>query len=245
MYARDVMASLRRRWLLAIVAIGLATGAALFAASAIAPTYEAKSSLVLVPPETTTGHSGNPYLFLGGLQQSVDVLTRALTADTQRELVAKQAPTGMYDVVADLATSAPILLVSAKAPTSAAAQALLEEVKSQVPVTLRELQDSLGVRTGAQITSMVVTNDEPVAIQKARYRSVVLVGVATLAVGLLLIAVLDGALEQRRAKRAERDETQDDAEDEHDHLVDLHQLDPLANLERQMQQSPSLTRKRR
>lgn len=243
MYARDVMASLRRRWLLAVIAIGLAVGAALFAASAIAPTYEAKSSLVLVPPETTTGDSGNPYLFLGGLEQSVDVLTRALTADNKRELVSAHAPTGTYDVVADLATSAPILLVSAKAPTSADAQKLLDAVKSQVPVTLRALQDSLGVRAGAQITSLVVTDDAPMAIQKARYRSVVLVGAATLALGFLLIAFLDGALLQRRTRRAEHDGAK--AVPVTEQMIDLRQLDPLANLERQMQGSSSLPRKRR
>lgn len=213
----------------------------MFAASAIAPTYEAKASLVLVPPETTTGHSGNPYLFLGGLQQSVDVLTRALSADNIRESVAKTAPSGAYDVTADVSTSAPIVLISAKAPTSDAAQALLTAVESQVPVTLRELQNSLSVRPGAQITSMVVTNDEaPKAIQKARYRTIVMVGVGTLGLGFLMIAVLDGLLQRRSARRA--DQAEETAVKEQ--IIDLNPLEELVKLERQLQSSATPVRKR-
>lgn len=237
MYVRDVGESLLRRWYFSVLSLFLVTGLAVLTAALISPTYQAKASLVLVPPETTTGSSGNPYLFLGGLQQSVDVLTRAISADNIRAEVAKKAPTGSYEVVADFGTSAPILLVTALDTTGSGAKAMLAAVETQVPVTLRDLQRSLGVRTGAQITSMTVTSDDKAqAIQKKRLRGVVLISVVSASLLFMFIGFLDGVLLLRSASR---DEAEDEAEDD-----DISPLDELTELERQLETSPSTLRKR-
>lgn len=242
MYLRDLGESLFRRWYLMIVGVVIAAGLATIAANSIAPTYQAKSSLVLVPPETTTGTSGNPYLFLGGLQQSVDVLTRALGADNIRAEVAKRAPAGTYDVTADFGTSAPILLIEAKDSTSNGAQLLLDSVKKQVPLTLGDLQESLGVKTGSQITSVVVTTDDkPQPIQKGRYRAIALVGVMALGLGFLAIGAIDGLLLARtgRKPRADEAESADPEDGDSEAIPDLVTLEQeLRRLSSAVHQSP-------
>ncbi|AXT85850.1 hypothetical protein C6I20_12080 [Aeromicrobium sp. A1-2] len=202
MYLRDLSESLLRRWYLVAVGLLLTVGLSVAAASLISPTYEAKSSLVLVPPRTTTGDSGNPYLFLGGLQQSVDVLARALSADSALERIAERAPTGHYEVVSDVATSAPILLITAVDSSKAGAQRQLDAVKDEVPLVLQGLQSSLGVKKGSQITtSVVATDDVPKTINKARYRLVVLVALVTIFGALLLVGYLDGVLLARKLRK--------------------------------------------
>jgi len=203
MYLRDLGKSLIRRWYFVIVGIGVTAGLSVFAANYLVPTYEARASLVLVPPATTIGKTGNPYLFLGGLQQSVDVLTRALDAESVRREVAVAAPTGEYKVEVDFASSAPIILVTANDSSSAGAQRLLDSTVRQAPVTLGDLQESIGVRAGALITTMVVSIDEkPKPVQTARYRTIALVTAASLFLAFMAIGLFDGLLLRRRGRKA-------------------------------------------
>ena len=206
MYVRDLADSLRRRWYLLVVGIALTLGLSFVAANVVQPTYRTESSVVLVPPKSTTGASGNPYLFLGGLEQSVDVLARALSADNVREAVADTAGAGDYSVVADFATSAPILLITVDDTTSAGAQRLLDAVKAEVPIVFGRLQSSLGVNSRSQITTMVVTSDdEPKAVNKSRYRTVALVAVVSMFLVVVLVGFLDGVLLTRSLRRTRKE----------------------------------------
>lgn len=203
MFLRDLGASLLRRWYLVVIGIGATVGLSFLAADQIQPTYESKASLVLVPPATTVGKTGNPYLFLGGLQQSTDILARAMNSDNVHRNVTLTAPTGEYVVETDLGTSAPIIQLTATDATSAGAQRMLDATVEQVPITFQKLQRSLGVRTGALITTDVVTSfDKPKPIQAVRYRTIVLVTVASLGVFFMLIGLIDGLLLRRRARKA-------------------------------------------
>lgn len=202
MYLRDLADSLLRRWYFVAAGVVLALGLSFVAASAVSPTYRAESSVVLVPPKITTGATGNPYLFLGGLQQSVDVLARAMSADAAHETVADTAGTGHYDVVADVATSAPILLITANDTSSAGAQRLLDAAKAEVPIVFARLQSSLGVSARSQITTSVVTSDEkPKVINKTRYRTVALVASMSMLMVVVLVGFLDGVLLARALRR--------------------------------------------
>lgn len=203
MFLRDLGASLLRRWYLVVIGISATVGLSFLAANLIQPTYESKASLVLVPPATTVGKTGNPYLFLGGLQQSTDILARAMNSDNVHQSVSLSAPTGEYVVETDLGTSAPIIQLTATDATSAGTQKMLDSTVRQVPITFQNLQRSLGVRTGALITTDVVTSyDKPKPIQAVRYRTIVLVTVASLGVFFMLIGLIDGLLLRRRARKA-------------------------------------------
>ncbi|MRJ76476.1 hypothetical protein GEV29_08015 [Aeromicrobium sp. SMF47] len=203
MYLRDLGDSLLRRWYLVLGALALTVGVCFAALSAVSPTYQTTSSLVLVPPKTTTGVSGNPYLYLGGLEQSVDVLARAVSADATRDQIAKTATTGEYEVSADLTTSAPILVITATDSSSAGAQEMLDAVVAEVPTVFRRLQASLGVRASSQITTLEVpTDDGPSAINKARYRMAALAGAVWLFLAFVLIGFLDGVLLTRTMRKS-------------------------------------------
>ncbi|MCL3817849.1 hypothetical protein [Aeromicrobium wangtongii] len=206
MYLRDLGDSLLRRWYLVVCALALTAGVCFAALGAVSPTYQTTSSLVLVPPKTTTGVSGNPYLFLGGLEQSVDVLARAVSADATREQIAKTATTGEYEVGADLTTSAPILVLTTTDSTSAGAQKMLDAVVAEVPVVFERLQASLGVQKSSQITTLEVpTDDGPKAINKTRYRMAALASVIWLFLAFMLIGFLDGVLLTRAMRRSAED----------------------------------------
>ena len=73
------------------------------------PTYEAKASILMLPPQSTVEEGGNPYLQLANLEQVVDVMTRALNSQSTVAATAEAAPTGTYEVEPDYTSSGPIL----------------------------------------------------------------------------------------------------------------------------------------
>ena len=94
MYVRDLFLSLRRRWYLLPVVLMATVACAMVSADRVGPTYRSSATVVLVPPETTLGETGNPYLFLGGLQQSVDVLSRTVGSEYVRRPSRAACPRG-------------------------------------------------------------------------------------------------------------------------------------------------------
>jgi len=205
MYMRDLGVSIRRRWYLALGGLAVTAGLCALAATVVPPTYEAQASVVLLPPTGTVGQGGNPYLQLQGLSQAVDVLTRAMTAQTTIDAVAQAAPTGKFDVTPDWATSGPILIVHATAPTPDAALATMEAALQQVPNNLRRLQTALNISTPSQITSLTLTqNREATAVQKDRVRALVAAAGLGLVGSGFVISLLDGLLLRRSTQRGLR-----------------------------------------
>jgi hypothetical protein len=210
MYLRDLAASCLRRWYLAVLCLVGVAAMAMATASHVPATYEAKASVVLVPPRDPETPNANRYLSLGGLTQAVDVLTRSLSADETRRLVRAAEPTGTYEVVNDWATSAPMLVVTAKGESPAATRATLEAVLARVADNLRELQTTLNIGADSQITSLVVSRDaKPRKVTKAQVRAMVAVVGAGVVASALLIGAADGLLLRRsRRKLARREATE-------------------------------------
>lgn len=204
MYLRDLADSLLRRWFLVVVAVMMTAGMCFLASRAIPPTYETKATMVLVPPKSVVEPTANRFLELSSLTQAVDVLTRLLNADETQELVHKKAPVGTYEATVDDATSAPVLVVTAKAPTAAEAGALVDAVLKQAPSSLSGLQSALAIAPKSAITSIPLTRDDPKASQKSRLRAIAALGVVGLAGGAVLIGALDGFLLVRAKKKALR-----------------------------------------
>lgn len=211
MSMRDLWAAMARRWTLTLCCLAATAGLALFAASKVPPTYESTADVVLVPPKSTEDPTANRYLSLSGLRQAVDVLTRSLGSDSTEDQIKKAAPGGAFETTADFTTSAPILIITAKAPTARQAQELLNAVVAQVPVSLAELQRSVQIDTKHRITHQVVAEDEkPKAVNKKQVR---VVG-ASIAFALLLSAMVIGAVDNVLQRRAR-------AEDEAEAINDL------------------------
>jgi uncharacterized protein involved in exopolysaccharide biosynthesis len=203
MFLREVVAALLRRWYLFPVVLVVAGASAAAALSQVGPVHRATASVVLVPPETTLAETGNPYLFLGGLEQSVDVLSRTVDSQRVREEVEEAEPGGSYEVVADTSTSAPIVLITAEAGSAADADRLLDRVLEIVPRELAALQDDLGVAQRARITTQTVARtDRPETVQRTRYRLTVLAAGLGGVLGLMLVVTVDGLLLRRRRRRS-------------------------------------------
>jgi hypothetical protein len=204
-FFRDVRAGLRRRWYLAVVGVllTLAAGAAVF--SAVPPTYEAKASVVLVPPSGSVPEGSNPYLYMGGLATTVDVLSRSLSDEQTRHTVLNGDGSLDYTAAPDTTSAGPILLVTASGPTPETSMATLKRVVETVPTSLGQIQSSLGIAPRAAITSMTLTQDDkPTPVQKTRIRATLAVVAVFAAMSLLLIALIDGLLLRRRARERRR-----------------------------------------
>lgn len=203
MYLRELLASLRRRWYLLIVAV-LATGLVCFGVSRlIGPTYEAEGAVVLVPPPDPVDPHANPFISLGSLKQAGDIMIRSLSSDATHRKVLTAAPEGDYTVAPDYSTSAPVLVIKAAAPTPAQASKMLKVALARVPTNLASLQNGLSIDSKNQIASEVIDlNERPSLVIKAQLRAVVGAGVAVLGVLCLLIGAVDAAMRRRRAVRA-------------------------------------------
>jgi capsular polysaccharide biosynthesis protein len=210
MYLQQILVSLRRRWLLTCAAILVVASAGYAALSLAGPTYTTESSLVLVPPETTTKTvnpdgtetDGNPYMYLGGLTEARDVLVKAMTSETVHGQVAEQAPTGSYDVTPDFDTPAPMVVITTKSPDPRTAKRLTKAVLDQVPIVLSQIQDDLAIQPGARITTREVTADPVAVSHKAQLRLLVVSVAGSVAILALLIATIDGLLLRRERAAA-------------------------------------------
>lgn len=202
MYLKDLRASLARRWYLVVAGL-LLTGLLGLATLKLVPaTYEANASDVLLPPQSSVIEGGNPFLYLGGLSQALDVLTRSLQSDATQSVIADLHPDIEYTIAPDRTTTGPILLITTDSSSPSEAMAGLQSVLGQIQPTLSKLQDDLNVPQNSRITVMRLAIDaEPTTVRKNQTRAVLAVVALGLVATVLLIGLIDGLLLSRRAKR--------------------------------------------
>jgi hypothetical protein len=195
--------ALIRRWYAAVLGL-LAVGAVCAAAYGAVPVnYKANGSLVLLPSAQSVGTGGNPYLFLDGLGQAMDVLTRRMAAPDVQSKFTAEYPKMSYTAVPDVTSGSSILVVTVQARSSDAAMQALSAILADVPTELASMQDALKVPGAARISTMPVAEPSaPVPDTKPRIQVVGGVGAAGLFVVVMLTALLDGIL-LRRARRRE------------------------------------------
>lgn len=226
MRVQDILLALRRRWYLGVATVLLAVGATLLAVLLVGPTYQAKGAVLLVPPGTTlqlrpgtTTSAGNPYLELSGLGQARDIVIRSMSAKStyvelceatgdarytaMRDDLCSANPSVSFEITQDYESSAPVILVTAEAGTAQDAVTALQTIMDRVPSTLTELQGGLNLRPKAAITSTPIVADTlPDVEHKDQIRAAVLAGGGVLALGVLLIGVVDGLFGPRRRPAA-------------------------------------------
>ncbi|GAA2106742.1 hypothetical protein GCM10009841_26220 [Microlunatus panaciterrae] len=227
MQFKDLWATLLRRWYLVLVAVMITIGASSAVVFLVGPTYEAKGSVLLIPPGTTvsqanpSGTLGNPFLSLGGLNQARDIVVNTMASksvyedlcnhkgdssyEQMRVELCKSRPGVSYQATPDFTSSAPVILVTVEADSSTNAVTALHAVMERVPATLTQLQSDLGLRPRAEITSIpLVSDDHPDAVHKTQIRAGIAAGAATLGFGLLLIALGEGLVASKRTPRRAR-----------------------------------------
>ena len=195
MKLRTLGRALLRRWyafLAGLLAVG-ALGA--FAYGQLPVDYKTTGSVVLLPSAKSVGTEGNPYLFLSGLGQAMDVLTRRLMAPDVMERLTQGSTDASYTAQPDVTSGSSILIVSVKSRSAESAASTLEAVLAGIPAELVMMQDELSVPDAARIASMQVAMPaEPAPDLKPRLQITAVICAAGLLVVLLLTALLDGIL---------------------------------------------------
>jgi Chain length determinant protein len=184
---------IRRRWPLVLALLVLTGVAGVGILRLVPPDYETTASAVLVPPQSRENPGGNRYLLLGGMTPARDVVIRSLTSEQTRKTVLRGTPRADYVVEPDFATSAPLIIMTATAPTPRESKAVIAALVKQMPKTLVALQDDLSTGANSRIAAQLVSQDaEAKRVGKGQIRAVVGGTGALLVGGLLLIGLLDG-----------------------------------------------------
>jgi hypothetical protein len=205
----DFFRVLRRRWAVVLVGFLLTVGLSGAAYWFFKPTYEITGTVLLLPPPSSAVNgSTNPYLQLGGLQQTVDLVGVSLTDQTttlDMQGISKEVE---YTVKADVRTSSPLLLIDVKTSSAETAVKIRDILVASVPVRLDALQESLNVSTKDRVTSKVLTMDtEALEVGKNRLRAAVVAGVLGLALTLVVAALWDARSLRHPRRRAARVDT--------------------------------------
>jgi hypothetical protein len=202
LYLRDVIAGLRRRWYLVIIGLLLTTGLAGYVYTMVPVSYNARLSVLLLPPETATEDGANPFLNLSGMGPAMDVLARRVDADVVRTPLEEQFPDADYVVLADGSSSGPLVVAETTAPTGGLALDALNAVKARLVSSLNSMQAELGVPVPSRITLTDVSVDSKATLDsKNRTQFVVAAALAGAGLTILLTGLIDGLIMARRVRR--------------------------------------------
>jgi len=199
----EIFAQLRRRWWLVLLGV-LMTGLLAYSATlAVAVTYTAQSSIVLIPPRTTADTAVNPFLAIGGLNPAADVLVRALNTGSFHDTHAPDGGPAQFTVSRDTNASGPLLVVDVTDVTPESAMALLDTVVTQAPRTLAQLQAEVGVLDSEAIhITEVARVAEAKPDRRDQSRALVVALVAGLTFTVVGVRLIDALLARRAARRA-------------------------------------------
>ncbi|MEW9871088.1 hypothetical protein [Arthrobacter sp. HS15c] len=201
MWLRDMIRSLMRRWYVLLVCL-LAAGVASYVVYQSVPVaYSAKGSLVLMPPRSTVGPDGNPYLFLGGMGQALDVLASKLSAEDNQAPILEAYPGVAYTAEPDRTSSGSVVLATVRGADGNQVMDALGSVVAAVPTTLAAMQESQSVPEDSRISLMtLVVDSQPTVDSKTRTVSVLVTAGGGVALGILLTGLIDGRLLARAGR---------------------------------------------
>ncbi|TPG13836.1 hypothetical protein [Pedococcus bigeumensis] len=202
MFFAELPLVLLRRWYLVVLGVLLSGVLAGVTFQSVAPTYQARAEILLLPPSTSVPKGGNPYLVLGGLEAIGGVLSTALGDQATTAELKAQGAAGDFRVGLDQTSPAPLLEVVTESTTAADSLSTLQLVVDRIPPTMEAIQRAADVSPGSFITTTpITTTQKPEVLRKSQLRVVVVVTVIGLALTLLLTAAIDGLLVRRRVRR--------------------------------------------
>jgi hypothetical protein len=205
MFLNNLGWGLLRRWYIVLAGILITAAGALFVWTAVPPSYQATSTAVLLPPSSLVGDEGNPYLYMGGLEQVLTVLTVRLSSTEVAEPLLQGRGDLTYSVEKDPASPGPIMLISATGNSQASAMELLDKVVQVIPANLDVMQDQLRIPTFSRVEVMTIVQDHTAVVLIKDQLRVLLAAVAGgLAMTVLVTALLDRVMISRRKQREER-----------------------------------------
>ena len=201
MYLSELRQAIARCWYVAVLGSVACAAMVLVALRLVPAQYETNAEILLLPPQTTSGAGGNPYLSLGGLQSTADVVARSVMAADVVASVRAGGGSDRFVVETDRTTSGPLMLVTVTDPDRQLASRTLSLVVAAVPQTLSDLQATSDVKPSFRITSEVITSQkEPRAGHKSQVRAAIVALAAGLVGSLGAVSLTDSLVSRRRRR---------------------------------------------
>ncbi|MET1063463.1 MAG: hypothetical protein ABWX85_00655 [Arthrobacter sp.] len=205
MLLHDLGRGLLRRWYFVVIGVLLTACGALLLSSAVPATHRATARVVLIPPTALVSADGNPYLFLGGLEQALGVLTVKLSSEAASEQILQEYPDASYTAVKDVMSPGPIMVITAESESPESTLQVLDAVLRIVPENLENMQDQLNIPDPSRITALTIVRDDATTKVLQSQLRAVLAGVALgLSMTVLLTGLLDRLLTSRKKKVGRR-----------------------------------------
>lgn len=204
MHLADTLRSIWRRWYIFLLGLVLSFGLAGAAAVFIQPNYEAEGTLLLMPPTGVVGPEGNPYLYLGGMTEALDVLVRRSNAPESVESVEERF-TGLEIVSSpDRTTSSPILIITVTGDNADDVLKAMEVGRTVVLRNLDVMQNELDVPRSMRIGAEdLVIPLEATANRKLALQFAILIAAAGSVGTLMFTGFIDGQLLARAKAKEE------------------------------------------
>lgn len=196
--------ALGRRWYAVLAGLIVITAGAFLTFRYVPVTYDAKASLLLIPPTKTVVESnGNPFLNLGGLNVVAGVLSLNLTDSTTVKLIAPPSSKATYTVSPDQTIPGSVLDIAVSARNPQQALDILTSVESLATVRLAQLQDQVSAPQDSQARIMTITNNDKATPNiSSLSRALIVVIAAGIVLTFLLTISLDTILRRRKARKA-------------------------------------------
>lgn len=201
----DMMGALRRRWYVLVAGLLVAVAAAYGAWSVVKVDYTRTATQLMLPGPGTIPEDANPFLYVGGLSQAADVLTRKMGSPDVIADVTDAYPDAEITITRDPLSSGPVLLITAVSESDAEAGKAVDELVTLTDTTLSEIQSAEGIPDDERITLVTLTQDEKGVV--GMKNRMVAAGGAAVGVGvltLLLVALIDGLARSRSRRRGRK-----------------------------------------
>lgn len=192
----ETLRTLRRRWpILAVVGLITSLGIA-GVLRAVPPTYEARSTLLLLVPATvpvrpdgTVQPATNPYLGFGGaLIVTANVMSQAMNQDRVAAALKQRGAEASFTILTDPTGQSPTLTVVANDPDRRQALLTVQKVLAAIRDDLARRQEAAGAPAASRIVADDVTTPEsPKALHGNQIRALLGVGGVGAALAMLLV----------------------------------------------------------
>jgi hypothetical protein len=195
----EILASLRRRWILAYLLLLITLGGTAAAYLKLPWTYQSESSIVfLVPKNVAKSFGGNPYLaFNTTLNETADVVRYETMDERTVDSLAQQGYTSSYLVSDATDTAGPVLIVTVTGHDQAAVEHTLQGVTNEVSTKLAGLQ--VGLTPGNLIRDAIITfTPKATVLTSKKVKDLVV----ALGLGLVLTIAIPVLTDAQRARPA-------------------------------------------
>lgn len=201
----DLIRTCLKRWYIIVLGFALVGAGGFWVYQNTPVSYEVTGSVVLIPPRDSVLVGDNPYLYLGGLEQALGVLSVRMMSSEVMDPLSERFPDTEYTLGKDITTTGPIMSITIVGSDEIHTLEALTNVIELVPQQMASLQDSLDVPEGSRITTQTLAADvKPEVLTKERTRMVAMVGAAGLTAVLLFTALFDRMITFIRNRKKSR-----------------------------------------